>query len=140
MPKRRLSIGELGKATATKIETIRYYEHIGLLPAPPRSANNYRVYSGHHVKRLRFIRRTRDLGFSIAQVRGLLRLAEQPQRSCDVVDAVARQHLDEVQRKIDDLTALHDELHRAIDQCGGGTIAQCRIIEAMSRTTSENLR
>lgn len=134
MPKRRLSIGELGKATATTIETIRYYERIGLLPAPPRAANNYRLYSIQHEMRLRFIRRARDLGFTIAQVRTLLRLADRPQDCCATVDAVARQHLAEVQHKIDDLVALHSELTRVADRCAGGIIAQCRIIEAISGT------
>ena len=77
MPKpKTLSIGQLGKAVATKIETIRYYEQIGLLPVPARTSGNYRSYADDHVRRLGFIRRARELGFSIAEIRELLGLAE----------------------------------------------------------------
>src|SRR3546814_16335978 len=90
--------------------TIRYYEKIGLLPAPDRTAGNYRSYSATHLGRLSFIRRARDLGFSIEQVRDLLGLSDQRDRPCEAVDAIAREHLSEVERKIRDLQALHREL------------------------------
>ncbi|MDI3470347.1 MAG: Heavy metal resistance transcriptional regulator HmrR [Pseudolabrys sp.] len=128
-------IGDLSKATSTKVETIRYYERIGLLPAPMRTAGNYRSYSNAHFGRLSFIRRARDLGFSIEQVRELLGLSDQRDRSCEAVDAIAREHLAEVERKIADLQALRRELSTIIDQCGCGTIAECRIIEALSPPT-----
>ncbi len=127
-----LTIGDLAKATDTKVETIRYYERIGLLAAPGRTRGNYRAYAATQLDRLSFIRRARDLGFSLAQVRGLLSLADQPDRSCEAVDAIARQHLVEVERKIADLAALRRELDSIISRCGHGTIAQCRIIEALS--------
>lgn len=127
-----LAIGDLAKATATKVETIRYYERIGLLPKPARTSGNYRSYSSRHLARLSFIRRARDLGFSIEQVRELLGLSDQRHRSCEAVDAIARQHLIEVERKIRDLQALRHELDSIISQCGRGTIAECRIIEALS--------
>jgi DNA-binding transcriptional MerR regulator len=127
-----LAIGELARATGTKVETIRYYERIDLLAAPARTRGNYRAYGPVHLNRLSFIRRARDLGFSLAQVRGLLGLADQPDRSCEAVDAIARQHLVEVERKIADLAALRRELGSIISRCGRGTIAQCRIIEALS--------
>lgn len=125
-------IGDLAKSTETKVETIRYYERIGILPAPKRTAGNYRSYGPGHLGRLSFIRRARDLGFSLEEVRHLLSLSDQKNRSCSSVDAVARKHLSDVERKIADLRALRRELGSIIDRCGRGTIADCRIIEALS--------
>lgn len=127
-----LPIGELGRATDTKVETIRYYERIGLLPLPARTAGNYRAYASEHLNRLSFIRRSRDLGFSLDQVRALLGLSDDSSRSCEAVDAIAREHLAEVDRKIADLRALRRELASMVNQCRCGTIAECRIIEALS--------
>lgn len=84
-----LTIGELGRRTDTKVQTVRYYEQVGLLPAPARTAGNYRAYDAGHLNRLSFIRRSRELGFSIDQIRALLDLADQRDRSCDAVDAIA---------------------------------------------------
>lgn len=127
-----LTIGELGKATDTKVETIRYYERIGLLPKPPRTGGNYRAYGAAELGRLSFIRRARDLGFPLDQVRALLSLSDDRGRDCATVDALARDHLTEVERKIADLTALRRELAALITSCGGGTVADCRIIEALA--------
>jgi Cu(I)-responsive transcriptional regulator len=127
-----LTIGELGRRTATKVETIRYYERIGLLAAPARTAGNYRAYGPLHLHRLSFIRRSRDLGFALHQVRALLDLADDRGRPCEAVDAIAKEHLAEVDRKIADLRALRRELGNMIDQCRCGTVADCRIIEALS--------
>jgi len=127
----QFSIGELAKATDTKVETIRYYERIGLLPEPGRTSGNYRSYSDEHLGRLSFVRRARDLGFSIEQVRALLGLSDDRKRPCGTVDAIAREHLNEVDRKIADLRKLRRELNALITQCGHGTIADCRIIEAL---------
>lgn len=135
MSNRTLSIGALARATATKIETIRYYERIGLLPRPLRTAGNYRSYDTEDLARLSFARRSRDLGFPLSAVRDLLRLADEKKRDCDEVDAIAREHLAEVEHKIADLTALRRELKGLIDQCGHGTIATCRIIESLSPRT-----
>jgi DNA-binding transcriptional MerR regulator len=99
-----MNIGELARATKTKAETIRYYERIALMPAPPRTAGNYRDYSAVHVSRLIFTRRARALGFSIEQIRALLDLADQKGQSCEAVDAIARKHLADVKRKLADLT------------------------------------
>jgi Cu(I)-responsive transcriptional regulator len=132
MQQGKLTIGRLAKATATNIETIRYYERIGLLPTPARTSGNYRAYGPDHLARLSFVRRSRDLGFSIETVRDLLSLADEKDRDCGAVDAIAREHLAEVERKIADLTALRRELRDLIGQCGHGTIAECRIIEALS--------
>ncbi|WP_404406158.1 helix-turn-helix domain-containing protein [Pelagibacterium halotolerans] len=132
MTRDTFSIGDLAKATGTKVETIRYYERIGLLPEPARTAGNYRSYSGTHMGRLSFVRRARDLGFSIEQIRGLLGLSDQRDRSCAAVDVIAREHLADVERKLADLEALRHELASIINQCGRGTIAECRIIDALS--------
>jgi Cu(I)-responsive transcriptional regulator len=127
-----MNIGELARAADIKAETIRYYERIGLLPAPPRTAGNYRDYSAEHVSRLAFTRRARDLGFSIDQIRTLLDLADQKEQSCKAVDAIAREHLTEVTRKLADLGALRRELESLIGQCRRGTVAECRILEALA--------
>ena len=128
----RFTIGDLARATGTKVATIRYYESIALLPKPSRTSGNYRSYSVEHLKRLSFIRRARDLGFSLLQVRALLGLADQRDQSCKAVDAIASEHLFDVKRKIRDLTSLRRELVSIISQCGHGTVAECRIIEALS--------
>jgi Cu(I)-responsive transcriptional regulator len=127
-----MNIGQLARVTDTKPETIRYYERIGLLPLPPRTAGNYRDYSAAHVRRLTFARRARDLGFSIEQIRTLLDLADDKERSCDAADAIAREHLAEVKRKLANLTALRRELASLIEQCRHGTVAECRILEALA--------
>ena len=126
-----LTIGELGKATGTKVETVRYYERIGLLPKPARTTGNYRAYGSAELGRLSFIRRARDLGFSLDQVRALLGLSDDRSRDCAGVDRIAEAHLKEVDRKLADLTALRRELKAVIDSCDGGTVGECRIIEAL---------
>jgi len=128
----KLTIGKLAGATGTKVETIRYYEQIGLLPEPARSAANYRTYDAAHLRRLSFIRRARDLGFSIDQVRELMGLADRREQSCMAVDVIANQHRDAITRKIADLTALAGELDVLIDSCSRNTVADCRIIEALA--------
>jgi DNA-binding transcriptional MerR regulator len=131
-----LTIGELGKATATKVETIRYYERIGLLSVPERTGSNYRTYGTAALGRLSFIRRARDLGFSLGQVRELLEIAGDHRGDCAIVDEIARDHLAQVERKMTDLQALHRELTALIGSCHGGTVAQCRIIDALAPTST----
>ena len=126
------SIGELAHATGAKVETIRYYERIGLLPPPARTSGNYRAYAQPHLDRLSFIRRGRDLGFSLDEVRELLRLSDDRERSCSEIDQIARGHSAGVERKLADLTMLRGELRQLIDQCQRGTVAVCRIIEALA--------
>ena len=126
-----MKIGELAAATRTKVETIRYYEKIALLPAPARTAGNYRSYGGDHLARLSFIRRARDLGFSLEAVRELLTLADDKGRSCEAVDGIARTHLAEIDGKIADLAAMRGELDRVIRSCRHGTVADCKIIETL---------
>lgn len=127
-----LTIGDLARSTATKVETVRYYERIGLMPTTARTAGNYRAYARAHVERLSFIRRARALGFSIEQVRELLSLADDRSRSCAAVDELARVHLTAVERKLTDLAVLGRELEALLGQCRRGTIADCRIIQALA--------
>ena len=126
-----MKIGELASATATKVETVRYYEKIGLLSPPARTSANYRTYGAEHLARLSFIRRARDLGFTIEVVRELLTLSDERAQSCEAVDGIARIHLEEIDRKICDLTALRTELDRVIGSCSHGTVADCKIIETL---------
>jgi Cu(I)-responsive transcriptional regulator len=127
-----LRIGALARATGTKVETIRWYEKVGLLGQPERSGANYRVYGGEGLARLSFIRRARDLGFSIDQIRALLDLSDDRSRDCATVDAIASQHLRAVDQKIADLEALRRELARVVSSCAGGTVAECRILDALA--------
>mgnify|MGYP001028186945 CR=1 FL=1 len=127
------SIGDLAVATGTKAETIRWYERVGLLPAPARQGRgNYRTYGKEHLDRLSFLRRARDLGFNLEQVRALLDLADQKDQDCAAVSVIARAHLDAIERKLADLTVLREELRRVVGQCQHGRIDECRIIEALA--------
>src|SRR3546814_9483340 len=117
-----MRIGQLGAATDTKVETIRYYEQIGVLSPPARSPSSYRSYGMEHLQRLAFIRRARDLGFPLDQVRELLSFADYKEQSCEVVDDIARMHRATVARKMSELRALGDELDRLLGQCGHGAI------------------
>jgi DNA-binding transcriptional MerR regulator len=127
-----LTIGELGRATGTHVETIRYYERIGLLARPERTAGNYRAYGRAALERLSFVRRARELGFPLDQVRALLDLSDRRDQPCATVDALARTHLIDVERKIADLEALREQLSALLEQCRHGTIADCRILEALA--------
>lgn len=126
-----LMIGDLAAATGTKVNTIRFYEDGGLLRQAARTASGRRTYDGDDLRRLRFIRRARELGFSLDQVRELLSLSDDRTRPCGAVSSVARQHLAEVERKLAELRSLRGELKNLISQCGQGSISECRIIDAL---------
>ncbi|MDT0576430.1 helix-turn-helix domain-containing protein [Croceicoccus sp. F390] len=128
-----MRIGELAKATGTKAETIRYYEREGILPAADRTDNNYRDYSQDHLAALTFVRRARELGFSMAQVSELLDLADNEDKPCGDVDHLVRKQLGEIDRKIDDLTSLRDELGHLLRSCQADRIGDCRIVESLAR-------
>ena len=126
----------MAKATDTKAVTIRYYEQVGLLPAPPRTASNYRAYGQGHLAQLRFIRRCRELGFTLDQVRDLLRLSSREDYACADVDRITAEHLSAIETKVADLRRLAGELRRIASRCSGnGRIADCRIIDALSPGT-----
>lgn len=126
-----MKIGELSRATGTNIETIRYYERIGLLTAPARTEANYRSYGDAHRARLRFVRHSRELGFTIDEIRSLLDLSDHPERDCADADRIASAHLEQVEAKIAQLSALRDELTRIVGRCRGGLAGDCRVIEAL---------
>jgi MerR family mercuric resistance operon transcriptional regulator len=132
----RIAIGGLSKHTGANIETIRYYERVGLLPAPTRSPGGYRLYGSDHLKRLIFIRRARTLGFSIGEVRTLLRLADERKRPCAEVRVVANAHLKDVRAKIADLRRMERVLKTTVARCASGKRADCPVIEALYRDGS----
>lgn len=126
-----LSIGTLAKRTGTKVQTIRYYEQIDLMPKPGRSEGGQRRYGDTELDRLAFIRHSRQLGFPLEAIRELLDLSDSPERSCAEVDAVAQRQLREVEARIARLDALRVELRRMIGECSNGRVADCRILEVL---------
>ena len=131
-----MRIGEFAKRSGSKVETIRYYEQQGLLPAPDRTVAGYRVYGPEDVARLGFITRSRALGFSIAEIRELMSLEENPALSCEQVDEVARRHRDQVRIKLAQLKRLDEALGELITGCHGGQRADCAILHALQRAES----
>jgi DNA-binding transcriptional MerR regulator len=127
-----MKIGDLARLTNTRVETIRFYEKQELLPAPGRNKGNHRIYEQAHLNRLSFIRRSRDLGFTLEQVRKLLKLADDRAAPCTEVDSITSANIAEIDRKLADLGALRTELVRKLECCRGSTIADCRIIEALA--------
>lgn len=135
-----LSIGELAERTGCTTEAIRYYEREGVVPRPVRTGSGrYRQYGLADVERFAFLRRARELGFSLSEVRALLAFNDgDPARSCTDVDAMARAHLAQVDQKIAQLQALRAALAGVIDQCGEGLIvADCRILGALAGMTTK---
>lgn len=127
----RIAIGALSRHTGTNVETVRYYERVGLLPAPARSSGGYRLYGTDHLKRLSFIRRARALGFSLAEVRKLLTLADERRRPCSEVRAVASAHLEDVKGKIADLRRMERVLEETVARCEAGGGSHCAVIDAL---------
>lgn len=125
-------IGEASRAARIKIPTIRYYEEIGLLPAPDRTERMRRVYLPADIRRLAFIRHARELGFDVEAIRTLLALQDDPHQSCAAADETARSRLAEVDRRIASLQALRNELLRMVAGCATGRVEQCRVIETLS--------
>ncbi|MFD3188964.1 helix-turn-helix domain-containing protein [Sedimentitalea sp. HM32M-2] len=126
-----LSIGTMAKRTGTKVQTIRYYEQIGLLPEPGRTAGGQRRYGSADLDRLAFVRHARQLGFSLDAIRELLALSDHPDQPCSDADSIARRQLRHVDARIARLEALRGELRRMITQCAGGTVADCRVLEVL---------
>jgi MerR family mercuric resistance operon transcriptional regulator len=132
----RHSIGAISAATGVNIETIRYYERIGLMPRPPRTEGGHRVYDAMHLRRLAFIRRGRELGFSLDEVRDLLGLARAHGLTCAQVKAMTEQHVIEVRRKVKDLRRLERVLDNLAAQCHGKEVPNCPILEVLSASAS----
>ena len=129
---RDYAIGELSALAGVKVPTIRYYEEIGLLQAPARTEGNQRRYDGDALKRLRFIAHARAMGFPMASLKAMLRIAGHPEDPCDDIDALVRGRLAEVDERIARLTNLRDELSGMLESHAHGRVAECRVIEVLS--------
>jgi len=126
-----LTIGTLARKTGTKVQTIRYYEQIGLMPEPGRTEGGQRRYDGAELDRLAFIRHARQLGFTLDAIRELLDLSDDPAKSCDEADQIARRQLRQVEQRMARLEALRTELERMVHECSGGNTADCRVLEVL---------
>ena len=128
---RHFGIGALSEQTGVNIETIRYYEREGLLPHPPRTAGGHRSFSEDHLKRLTFIRRSRELGFSLAEIRVLLALVDGGSYTCGEIKALTLEHAESVRSKISDLRRIKRILLDISSRCEGGAVPECPIIDAL---------
>jgi MerR family transcriptional regulator, mercuric resistance operon regulatory protein len=131
-----LTRGVIAARTGVNIETVRYYERIGLLPAPPRSKGGHRMYDEVLLRRLNFIRRCRELGFTLDEVRSLLQLVDGGDYTCGEVEALTITHLGDVRRKLADLKRLEKVLREMVARCEGGEVPECPVIEALFRERS----
>ncbi|MCW5697796.1 MAG: helix-turn-helix domain-containing protein [Bauldia sp.] len=127
-----LTIGAVARAAGVKVPTIRFYEGLGLMPAPPRTEGNRRTYDIAAVRRLQFIRHARELGFAIDAIRTLLALSDRPDDPCCDADHLAQNHLADIESKIDRLIALREEVRRMVEGCARGRIRDCRVIEVLA--------
>ncbi len=132
---RDLTIGEVSALTDVNIETIRYYERIKLVPRQVRSSGGRRSYGPTDVRRFAFIRRARDIGFSINDIKSLLALGEPGHRSCASVRSIAEQHRAAIETRIADLSRLHSLLSETIGKCSGGKVPQCPVLDMLSELT-----
>lgn len=126
-----MQIGQLATRSGTSVETIRYYERIGLLAAPARNPSGYRQYGQDHLRQLMFVRHCRDMGFSISEIRSLQALADDPGRSCAEITAVARAHLSDVRSKLASLRRLEQTLAGLVASCDGRRVADCGILKEL---------
>ncbi|WP_331374839.1 MerR family transcriptional regulator [Sinorhizobium chiapasense] len=133
-----LQRAELARRTGCNLETVRYYEKVGLLPEPPRTAAGYRSYDTWHERRLRFVLRARELGFSLDEIRELLRLADERDRPCAEARDVAAVHLADVRAKIADLKRMERVLKDVVAECGSGTRPECPLIETLFGESAVN--
>ncbi|GAB4570903.1 MAG: helix-turn-helix domain-containing protein [Rhodothalassiaceae bacterium] len=131
-PGRGLQRAKLAERTGCNLETIRYYEKIGLMPEPPRTASGYRIYDARHVSRLRFILRGRELGFAIEELRGLLRLVDRGTQTCAEVKALTERHLADVRARIADLRRIEKVLATTAAQCSGDEVPDCPVLDALA--------
>lgn len=128
-----ISIGALSGFTGVNIETIRYYEKIGLLPPPRRSEGRHRLYDRDLTQRLQFVRRSRELGFSIAEIKALLRLVDQGGLGCSEAKGITERHLADIRGKISDLKRLERVLGRLATACEANELPQCPLLETLSK-------
>jgi Cd(II)/Pb(II)-responsive transcriptional regulator len=133
--KPEMKIGELARRTACRVETIRFYEKEGILPPPPRSTGNYRLYGKQHVDLLLFIRRCRSLDMTLDEVRRLLLIRDTPQNGCSVVSTLIDEHIRLVGARITELEQLRNQLHSLSQRCSGTrTAEQCGILQQLGST------
>lgn len=128
-------IGVLSRRSGVKIETIRYYERIDLIVSPSRTEGGHRVYNSGQLQRLNFVRRARNLGFTLDEIRALLKLAESQDEPCEDVRNVAAHHLADVQAKLEALQGMASVLAKMVDQCGEGASPDCPLLEALLEGT-----
>lgn len=126
-----LTIGKVAQQTQCNIETIRYYERESLLPAPQRTPGGHRLYNESMIKRLVFIRRSRELGFSMAEIRQLLSVVDGDVVSCEKVKGIAENHLHDIKTRIADLRKMQRILGELSQQCSGENVPECPIIEVL---------
>jgi DNA-binding transcriptional MerR regulator len=126
-----LTIGDLGGATGTKVNTIRFYEQIGLMRPAARTPSGRRVYDDEDLRRLRFIRRARKLGFETDEIRSLLAISDRPEAECASVSEMAHKHLGDIRQKISELKLLHEQIERLAGACSGGQVSRCSILEGI---------
>ena len=131
---RDILIGELSQRTGVNIETIRYYERVGVMPNPSRSEGGHRLYDGGHLKRLDFVKRSRELGFGLDDIRELLGLVDGGAFTCAEVHTIATSHLEDVKRKISDLRRMERVLKSMAAECSRGDVPECPIIDSLSRS------
>ena len=127
----KLPIGELSKRSGVNIETIRYYERIKMLPAPPRTSSGRRIYGETDLRTLAFIRRARELGFSLHEVRALLRLGAPTNATCAEVKAIAGQHLQDNRATMADLAKLERLLAKTIARCSGSRVLEYPVLDIL---------
>lgn len=125
----RLTIGQLSRRTGVNIETIRYFEKVGLISSPPRTEGGHRAYDNDHLRTLGFIRRARELGFTPDEVRGILNLGGPADACCDEVREIASKHLQTVRTKMADLAHLEKLLASTINRCSGDHAPRCAVID-----------
>jgi MerR family transcriptional regulator, mercuric resistance operon regulatory protein len=126
-----LAIGELSRLSGVNIETIRYYERIKILPAPPRTASGRRIYGATNLRTLVFIRRSRELGFSLDEIHALLRLGGPEKASCREVREIAAHHLEDIRAKLGDLKKLERLLAKTVARCSGKTAPDCPVLDIL---------
>lgn len=134
-----MKIGELAKLADCKVETVRYYEREGLMPAPTRSEGNYRLYTSEHLERLTFIRNCRTLDMAIFEIRSLLALTEQPEENCGRVNSLIDEHIEHVQARMASLLELQQQLVELRNRCAGERgVDECEILKRLNATGSLN--
>lgn len=132
----RITIGELSRRTGVNIETIRYFEKVGMIAPPPRNAGGHRVYDTRHVRALGFIRSAREFGFTPGEIRAILKLGCPGKADCDEVREIATHHLERVRQKMKDLARLEQLLSTTIDRCTGGATPECAVIDVLEHSST----